>query len=219
MVVDFEVGSSRSSEGVSDEVLIQAFLDGFIQGQTVLKSNQNLRIEPLFDSMQLLSAKEGVIATAKVKSMPITMKVRYGVLYWDLLFDRLTTQMFYPLERVSQDSTYLFRFTEVPEGYTIFCTTAKELWRACWGRGFAVRSGIPLDLLIWRQGPAGSKENWFSLRGMDCDQGTLKAKMLGWTSTLDSSELVVWARREAPSPYASGTANKSGTRGYIPFRQ
>jgi hypothetical protein len=223
MTSSIKVAALSPHGGPSDEALIQAFVDDFLHGHTALLSNQNLRTEPLFDSVQLLSSKEGVIATAKVKDTPIKMIVRPSSSYWDLLHNCLTTQSFYPLAKAPQEGCYFYRFCEAPEGYTLYCTTAKDLWRACWGRGFGVRSGIPLDLLVWRQGPASTKENWYSLRGMDCDKGQLIIKMLGWTETIASSDLVIWTKEEQGSKGSSrsGLASrvKPELQGYIRFRQ
>jgi hypothetical protein len=220
MARHIEIGPSRPSGGLSDEALIQSFVDGFMQGQTNLLSNQHLRTEPLFDSTQLLSSKEGVIATAKVKDTPIRMLVRASSARWDLLYQTLTAYSFYPILKGPQEGFYLYRFCEAPENYTLYCTTAKDLWRACWGRGFGLRSGIPLDLLVWRQGPGGSKENWYSLRGMDCENGQLMIKMLGWTEMIDGTDLVVWSRQTATSVRSeSETKEKLGMRSSIKFRQ
>jgi hypothetical protein len=219
MASHVEVSVSRTLNGPPDEVLIQRFVEGFLQNQTILLSNQQLRTEPLFDSMQLLSSREGVLATAKVKATPIHVIVRQTSSYWELLHQTLSAQSFYPLMRAAQDGCYVYRFVEPPENYTLYCTTAKDLWRACWGRGFGVRSGIPLDLLIWRQGPAGSKETWYSLRGMDCEQGQLIIKMLGWTNTVDSAELLVWAKQDASARKDLRASTTSGLRSNVPFRQ
>ncbi|MGB8700259.1 MAG: hypothetical protein WCD18_12655, partial [Thermosynechococcaceae cyanobacterium] len=205
-----EVGTSRQFSGMSDETLIQSFLQGFFQGSVLLLSNQHLRTEPLFDSMQLLSSKDGVIATAKAKATPIGMVVRQGSPYTELLHQGLIEQQFYPLSKTAPEGCYLYRFCDVPEGYTLHCTTAKELWRACWGRGSGMRSGIPLDLLIWRKGPAGAKETWYSLRGMDCDKAQLLVKLLGWTDLVESSDLMVWAKHTATKLGHSTSTRKPG---------
>jgi hypothetical protein len=218
MATHVEVGASRSQSNLSDEALIEKFVDGFLQGHVSLLSNQKLRTEPLFDSMQLLASREGVLATAKVKAAPIGMIVRRTSSYWELLHQALLAQSFYPLMPAPQEGCYIYRFVEEPAGYELHCTTAKELWRACWGRGYSMRSGIPLDLLVWRQGPAGSKENWYSLRGMDCEQGQLMVKMLGWSTTIDSGELIVWAK-QTTATRRGVSSPASSLRQRVPFRQ
>jgi hypothetical protein len=220
MTSPIEACIPRPHGGPPDEVLIQGFVDDFLQGHTAFLSNQNLRTEVLFNSTQLLSSKEGVVATAKGKDTPIKMVVRSSSSYWELLHSCLCAQNFYPLMKAPQDGCYIYRFCEAPEGYQLYCTTAKELWRACWGRGFGMRSGIPLDLLVWRQGPAETKEAWYSLRGMDCENGQLMIKMLGWTETISSTDLVMWAKTDQePFRGDRGSKVKQGLQGYIRFRQ
>lgn len=83
-----------------------------------------------------------------------------------------------------------------------------------------MRSGIPLDLLVWRQGPAETKETWYSLRGMDCENGQLMIKMLGWTEMIASTDLVMWAKTDQePFRGDGGSKVKKGLQGYIRFRQ
>jgi hypothetical protein len=220
MTSPIEACIPRPHGGPPDEVLIQGFVDDFLQGHTAFLSNQNLRTEVLFNSTQLLSSKEGVVATAKGKDTPIKMVVRSSSSYWELLHSCLCAQNFYPLMKAPQEGCYIYRFCEAPEGYQLYCTTAKELWRACWGRGFGMRSGIPLDLLVWRQGPAETKETWYSLRGMDCENGQLMIKMLGWTETISSTDLVMWAKTDQePFRGDRGSKVKQGLQGYIRFRQ
>jgi hypothetical protein len=219
MTSPVETCPPRPHGGPSDEVLIQGFVDDFLQGNSAFLSNQNLRMEATLNTMQLLSSKEGVIATAKGKETPIKMVVRSTSSYWELLHHCLTTQSFYPLLKAPQENCYIYRFCEPPEGYTLYCTTAKELWRACWGRGFGIRSGIPLDLLVWRQGPAERKETWYSLRGMDCENAQLMIKMLGWTETISSTDLVIWSKTDRDAVRRDGARVKPAPQGAIRFRQ
>jgi hypothetical protein len=228
MVGHTKVGANQSSGFMSDEILVQTFIEEFFHGNIALLSNPHLRTEPLFDSMQLLSASDGVIATAKLKSTPMEMIVRHGSALGELMHQSLLMQMFYPMLKAPAEGCYIYRFCEPPEGYSLQCATAKDLWRACWGRGFGVRSGIPMDLLVWRKGPPGSKETWYSLKGMDCDNGQLTIKLLGWMDAVMGTDLIVWARQISAIQSNStsqrmGTASKAGDRADIrnhpPFRQ
>jgi hypothetical protein len=228
MVGHAEVRTNQSSNVMLDEVLIQTFIEEFFHGNLALLSNPHLRTEPLFDSMQLLSSVDGVIATAKLRSTPMEMIVRHGTASGEFMHQLLLQQMFYPMLRATAEGCYIYRFCEPPEGYTLQCATAKELWRACWGRGFGVRSGIPMDLLIWRKGPPGSKETWYSLKGMDCDNGQLTIKLLGWADAVMGTDLVVWARQistgqsgsnHRPLGSASQANVRTDMRSHLPFRQ
>lgn len=229
MVNRSRVSDPRSSEMMSDESLIQAFIEEFFQGQMALLANHHLRTEPSLKSMQLLSASEGVVATAKLQSTPMEMIVRHGTVAGELMHCALLEQSFYPLEKAPMEGCYIYRFCKPPEGYYLQQATAKDLWRACWGRGVGMRSGIPLDLLIWRKGPPGSQETWYSLKGMDCDLGQLTIKMLGWSDVVQGTDLIVWARQisttkssgftQISNKPASMSGKTSQHPSYLPFRQ
>ena len=205
---------------LTDAELIEAFVEGFLQGRPVLLSNSNLRTEPLFDSLQLISNKDGVIATAHLQGAPITMKIRHTCSAWKMLHDSMANREFYPLTRLDSGDLYLYRHCRAPEGYKMHCTTAKELWRACWGRGFGNRSGIPLDLLICRLGPMDKKQSWQALRGMDCEQGQLLLKILGRAVRIEGTDLVVWAKQTMgyqPGRRRERTSSGWNRHGYLPL--
>lgn len=212
---------TMASPHLTDSQLIQTFVEGFVQGQPVLLSNANLRTEPLFDSMQLIDHREGVVSTAQMQQVPIAAKVCTESVYWPILHDALSQQNFYPLAKAETKSFYNYQYCLLSPDYEMHCTTAKELWRICWGRGQSIRSGIPLDLMIWGQGPAIEKESWHPLRGMDCDQGLLMMKILGGFIPVESQDLVVWARKIPERRFTSAREEgqlRAGMRGYLRLR-
>ncbi|PZD72100.1 hypothetical protein C1752_04079 [Acaryochloris thomasi RCC1774] len=209
--------SQQHSSCYTDEGLIQRFVDGFIQGNPILLSNPNLRTEPLFKSMQLIAGHD-VIATAYLQDPPIRAVVHHGSPYSSILKQALLAENFYPLARTGQSQQYVYQYCLPPEGYELRCTTAKELWRVCWGRGFSLRSGIPLDLLVWGGASSRNHENWRSLRGIDCDQGKLQLKLLGGSLAIASSDLVVWAQQKSSHPSPREQRTRPNLRGYYRLR-
>jgi hypothetical protein len=207
----------QRSSCYTDEGLIQRFVDGFIQGNPVLLSNPTLRTEPLFKSMQLI-ANHDVIATAYLQDPPIRVVVNHASPYGDLLKKALLAENFYPLARTGQSQQYVYQYCLPPAGYDLHCTTAKELWRVCWGRGISARSGIPLDLLVWGGASSCNHENWRALRGIDCDQGKLQLKLLGGNLAIASSELVVWAKQQSSHPLPREQRTRPDLRGYYRLR-
>ncbi|NJN23706.1 MAG: hypothetical protein HC810_04035 [Acaryochloridaceae cyanobacterium RL_2_7] len=194
------VRSSQDSATLSDDQLISAFIDGVIRGEQPLQANKNLRIEPVFQSLQLLSNREGMIATVNLRQIPIQIDVHQGTSFSQQVHEKLFEQSYLPLHKLLNSPTYCYRFCEVPQNYQVYCTTVKELWRASWGRGFGLRSGIPLDLIVWYPCEGARQEPWQSLMGMDCDRGQLVVKMLGHAVALDSTDLVVWAKAVNDTP-------------------
>lgn len=219
--------SHNSDDSLSDSELIQTFVEGFVQGCPVFLSNANLRTEPLFGSMQLIDNKEGLISTANMEQAPISAKIRPISAYWSVLHDAMTGQSFYPLAKSEQSDCYIYRYCPPSANHEMHCTTAKELWRVCWGRGYSVRSSIPLDLLVWGQGPTSYREKWHSLKGMECENGQLAIKILGGTIRVSSQDLVVWARQVSSGPSSSRSSGqdlegrsplRAGMRGYLRLR-
>lgn len=217
MVASQSSASQQNSSGLTDEGLIQRFVDGFIQGNPVLLSNPNLRTEPLFKSMQLIAGHD-VIATSYLQDPPIRVVVHHASPYSELLKEALLTENFFPLARTGQSQQYIYQYCLPPEGYTLHCSTAKELWRVCWGRGFSSHAGIPLDLLVWGGASSRNNENWRSLRGIDCDQGKLKLKLLGGSLAIASSDLVVWAKQKSSQPSPREQRARPNLRGYYRLR-
>lgn len=208
--------SQHSDDSLSDSELIQTFVEGFVQGRPVLLSNPNLRTEPLFDSMQLIDNKDGLISTVNLGKAPISAKIRPFSPYWSVLHDAMMGEGFYPLAKHERSDCYIYRYCAPSDNHDMHCTTAKELWRVCWGRGYSVRSGISLDLMVWGQGPTSHREKWHVLRGMDCENGQLAMKILGGTIRVASTDLVVWAKQQSGT--RSAVDNQSHRTGRSPLR-
>ncbi|MBW4552910.1 MAG: hypothetical protein KME35_17635 [Aphanocapsa sp. GSE-SYN-MK-11-07L] len=217
---------SRSIQSISDPQqslddcgLIRTFVDGFAQGQSVLLCNGNLRTEPVCGSVQLLSKKEGIISTAKLNEPTLNAMVKSTSSYWALVHQALVEQSFFPLMDLKVKTCYSYHRRDIPEGYKIHCTTAKDLWRVCWGQGYSSRYGIPMDLLIYSRGPAGRKETWYPIKGMDCRHGQLFIKMLGGEVSFDSTDMVVWLKKTShETAYSRSHAQshiRPDLRGYV----
>lgn len=188
---------STCVSGMSDDALIQEFVSSVLRGDNVLHANRDLRVEPVMHSLQLLSKKEGLLASVNVKKLPLVIDVRGETEYWSVIHAQLIQESYLPSTHKIYPKTFRYQYCPSPAGYQICCSNAKELWRVCWGRGFGLRHGIPLDLLVWAPSAHEPKQNaWQALRGMDCDLGKLEIKLLGHKYTLDGQDLVVWAKNK-----------------------
>lgn len=199
--------SQSSNRNLDDTGLIRTFVNGFVQGQSLLLCNANLRTEPVCGSLQLLSKKEGIISTAKISEVNPNAVVKSSSTYWPLVHKALLDQSFFPLLDPKIHTRYEYQHRDIPSGYQVNCTTAKELWRFCWGQGHSSRYGIPTDFLIYGRGPLGNKENWYPIKGMDCLNGQLFVKMLGWETPFAPEDMVVWLRKITHNPQKSATPN------------
>jgi hypothetical protein len=202
-------GSSKSQ--MDDLTLVKTYVEGFIHRQPLMLCNSNLRTEPLFGSVQLLSKKEGVVSTARFQDPPLSALVKYSSPYWSLVHQALVEKSFFPSSDPAAKTCYRYQHRPIPDGYEIQCTLAKELWRVCWSRGHSSRYGIPMDLLIFSRGPTGRHETWYPIRGMECLNGRLVVKLLGGEESYDSDDMVVWLRKTA-GPSLRKTSGKRPMR-------
>jgi hypothetical protein len=189
------ISPNRPEQGPRDQDLIDAFVIGAIRGEEVLAANFSLRAESLFDTLQLLSLQDGVMAKVDMARVPITFLVNPDCDLWPLLHERLLSYSYFPITKQIRTQWYLYRHCELPPGYEPQCGIAKDLWRVCWGRGVGLRSGIPIDLVVWHYDERTGRDGWQALRSMDCDQGMLQIKLLGGSRLVAGGDLVVWARR------------------------
>lgn len=203
--------SANSKTPIDDLSLIEAFVQGFIQNEPVLLSNPNLRVEPVFKTLQLLG-REGLLATAILaeKNQPVT--VREDSSYWELIHQALLEQSFFPILSLQKDSFYTYEYRTVPEGYQVHYTSVQELWRVWWSRGSPSRPGLLMELLILSRGPTGRQETWQPVRHLESKQGALYIKMLGGEVAFFPETKVIWLQRPKDSQEKSSNSETQSRR-------
>jgi hypothetical protein len=87
-----------------------------------------------------------------------------------------------------------YRADNIPAGYEVTHTAAKELWKEWWrtARHSGVH-GIHMDLLIF------ARDTWYPIRNIICSQGTLFITTLVSEVSFAGSEQLTWLRR-LPEP-------------------
>lgn len=174
---------------MDDLTLIEAFIAGSIQGEVVLLSNPNLRSEPIFDTVQLLAKKEGIIAIARPRQEPRSTLVKQKSFYREEIHQAMLAKGFLPIGTTEKDGFNNYQHYPVPNGYQLHYTNALQLWGVWWERKSRSRLGIPMDLLIFNQG------SWSPFRDLMCSDGTLYLKTLGRELILHGSDMVVWLKK------------------------
>jgi len=197
---------------MDDATLIQAFVEGLIQGKPALVSNPNLRTEPVFDAIQLIAKKEGLIATAKLTAQPRSAMVRRETFYWESIHESMVAKNFLPTGEVQTKDFYNYQQHTVPKGYEMHYTDAMQLWRAWWGRKGRSRIGIPMELLILNGG------SWSPLREIICSNGSLYIKTLGRDIVIHGSETIVWLKKIVEANLAPQAPQAPTLRGLEPLR-
>jgi len=168
-----------------------ALILNFLKGNNTLVANQNLRVEPAFDAVQLLAKRGGLIATLRMlESVPI-VTVRRGSEYWNLLHHALVENCFVPLgSNEKQPDFDDYKKQEVPGGYHFNCTEAKVLWQQWWTRTRqGNRHGIQMDLLVF------TRNTWYPIREIISNQGTLFISTLATELVYQGTDIVVWLNR------------------------
>lgn len=192
---------------MDDLTLIQTFVQSFIQGEAILVSNPNLRIEPTFGTIQLLAKKEGLIATAKLADKPRSVLVKQKSSHWEPIHQTMLGESYFPVRQTDGLDTYQHR--TIPEGYQMNYTRAIELLQRTWWRSHDVRGrrlGISMDVLILTRG------TWYPARDLDLNSrnGAVYIKTLGGELTLHSWEMVIWLRKKKQDSDASTSTSGTG---------
>lgn len=173
-----------------------AVLLKFIQGESSLVANQNLRIEPAFDSVQLLAKRGGVIAMSKsVDAVPVVL-VRRNSDYWSLLHQLLLDQSFMPIGTADLPEFEQYQACSIPAGYRLNFTEARALWREWWktARTSNPRS-LLMDLLI------SDADQWCPIHDMAYSQELLFITTPENEICLNKNDSIVWlSRRLKPVP-------------------
>lgn len=185
---------------LDDSILIGQFVQSLVSGLPVLLSNPTLRAEDAFETYQLLSRTEGIIATTKLTQQPTTVLVNGRSAYWDLVHQAMIKQEFFPIVCAAREGFYNYHHQSPPPGYRLNCTKAIALWRTWWiGNGSRPgQDGVELELLILDQG------QWTAVQEIVCTRGRLAIKTLGGEATLLGSAMLIWLQKVQPTDPLSG---------------
>ncbi|MCS6813498.1 MAG: hypothetical protein NZ772_08005 [Cyanobacteria bacterium] len=164
----------------------------FFAGEGTLLSNQNLRAEAGFNNeFQLLSKREGVVATLKLDK-PATASIRGQSAYQALLHEALEDNGFVLMSSMDQQGFIPYQKYKIPEGYRLNCTEARYLWREWWTMYKShprAQSPLQMNLLVL------AREQWYPIREMVSSQGMLYIKTLVKEIVLDGSSQIAWLNR------------------------
>jgi hypothetical protein len=214
--------SCREEKATMDDMsLVQQFILGCRRGENVLLTNPNLHTEPSARSVQLLTKRGEVVATAKLGELRLHFVVNHNCCFAPLAHEQLLKQSFFPLAEQRTPRFFQYFAAEVPQGYRSHWTSVRELWRTSWIKGGLTRTGIPMDLLIYTVAADGRQLGWQAIRGMDCEHGSLVIKLLGQEQKFAPEDMVAWLEKvalEVPLASLQARQGRSDSRGYWPTR-
>ncbi len=175
--------------------LIREFVQNSIQKKDVLLANPSLTAQTLYKSNQLLAKTEGVIATSQFTNTLSEFSINAKSSHWELMNEALADYSYILTGEIDSRNYYVYKYCQIPKDYRMHCTKSVLLWRAWWKyRKNALRSGIPLDLLI------RTRDSWYPIKDLIISDGLLYIKTLGSEIAIHSDDLVIWLSKIEVKP-------------------
>jgi hypothetical protein len=154
----------------------------FVQGDLSFLANQNLRLEPAFNSAQLLAKKGELIATAKLVGQIRAVLVRQSSVYQELINRVLTDHEFLPIG-INDRGLVQYEHCPIPPGYEANYTEVRHLWKA-WRAHYSRKTH--LTILI------RSQQSWLPLQMIEYGQENLFLQVPGDEKMLCVSDRIIW---------------------------
>src|SRR5579883_880454 len=169
-----------------------ALIQQFIKGEGSLTANQNLRIEPAFNCVQLLAKRGGLVATIKRIGNRPTVLLRQQSDYAKRLHQLLLKHRFLPTPIANQPGIEHYQAYDIPAGYEVNYTDARSLWKEWWQNTRQSNPNhIQIELLIL------ARDTWYPVRNIVCSEGSLFVTTLVSEICFHGHERLVWLRKLA----------------------
>lgn len=157
----------------------------FVQGETVLLSNPNLRLEPSFNTAQLLAKKGGLIATAKLAGQIRSILLRHSSIYGELVNRILVEHRYIPVGITPQGLTQ-YEHRPIPLGYEANYTEVRFLWKM-WRSHYSkkrIPNQLPLKVL--------TQKGWEPVQTIEFGQESFFIRVPSDELMLCVSDRIVW---------------------------
>ncbi|AUT01158.1 hypothetical protein CLI64_12500 [Nostoc sp. CENA543] len=180
---------------LSDLELMREFITQSIAKKEILLANPYLKAQMVYKSNQLISKKEGVIATAKLDHTPSDFLIDANSSYWEIINNTLADYSYIFTFELDSNGLYRYQRCAVPQGYTLRCTKSLGLWQAWWKYNkYAASFKVPLDILV------RTKNSWYGIKNLTISDGLIYIKTLVSELQLSPEDLVIWLSKiESPS--------------------
>ena len=167
---------------IDDKTLINQY----IQGTTKLAFNQNLRIESISETIQLLTKKGFLLASINLANKSKVFLVRQNSNYLELINQVLLENSFIPTGKL-ENGLMRYEYYQIPVGYHINYTEVRYLWRL-WRSQTNVRerNQTKLNLLIF------SGNNFQKIQEMAFSRESVYVKTANNEIIVQSGDRVIW---------------------------
>lgn len=161
-------------------------INQYIQGQTKLAFNQNLRIESISETIQLLTKKGFLLATINLANQSKFFIVRQNSNYWELLNQVLLENNFMPTG-TSDNGLMRYEYYPIPLGYQMYYTEVRHLWKL-WRSQVNLKQKNPaqLNLQIF------SENSFQKIQEMAFSQESIYIKTCVNEILVENSDRVIW---------------------------
>ncbi|HEY9695199.1 MAG TPA: hypothetical protein V6D15_23600 [Oculatellaceae cyanobacterium] len=197
------IQNPQDNEGKTYSILDDATLiKKFVQGETKLLANQSLRIDSSFERIELTTRKGIIIGLYTLNSQPISVLIRSGSEYNELLYESLLENNFILIGKSNQKGFVEYQQYIPPTGYKVNCTPTVVLWRNWWmGERNAHKHQIQMEILI------SFKNKWYPISEISSNHGIFDIKTLVGELTLHSGEKIIWVSKLAENSNQTGEQN------------
>ena len=167
-------------EKLDDIALIQQF----IQGRAKLTFNHNLRVEPLSDTIQLLTKKGLLLATVNLASQFKIFFVRHESSYWQQINQVLLENHLMPtgIER----GLMRYEYHPVPIGSQMNYAEALHIWKIWRNQADRPLDNARINLLIF------SHDSWQPIQDITFSKESVFIKTYASEIVVHSCDRVVW---------------------------
>ncbi len=158
----------------------------YIQGKNKLGFNNNLRVEPVGETIQLLTKKGVLLASVNVASRFKIILVRQNSNYWELINKILLENSLMPTGKLVNE-LMRYEYYPIPRGYQINYAEANELWQY-WQRNINQNTDCikRLNLLVF------NPEGWQPIKDVGLSNETVFIKTYSSDVVVHNCSRIAW---------------------------
>ncbi|BAY23551.1 hypothetical protein NIES2100_33430 [Calothrix sp. NIES-2100] len=164
----------------------KTLISQYVQGKTRLAFNQNLRIESISETIQLLTKKGFLLASINLANQSKVFLVRQNSNHLELINQVLLENSFIPTGKI-ENGLMRYEYYQIPVGYQMYYTEVKHLWKL-WRSQINLpgKNQTALNLLIF------SGKGFEKIHEMAFSRESLYIKTTNNEILVQSGDRVIW---------------------------
>ncbi|RUT07620.1 hypothetical protein DSM106972_018800 [Dulcicalothrix desertica PCC 7102] len=176
-------GKKMNTVNLLDDV---SLIKEYIQGKNKLGFNNNLRVEPVGETIQLLTKKGVMLASVNIASQFKVVLVRQDSNYWELINKILLENSLMPTGKLVNE-LMRYEYHPIPRGYQINYAEANQLWQY-WQRNINQNTDGTrrLNLLVF------NPEGWQPIKDVGLSNETVFIKTYASDVVIHNCSRIAW---------------------------